>query len=107
MDQRAEEYLKKSGLLDSLSQESVKHFFIDLLKQYKAGKMPAEQISRILDELLSIHLYDSEIEINDSALLSAMEIARELNEVESGSIDHEEGIMKPLDIYLSENETNS
>lgn len=90
-----------------MTEKDVKIFFIDVMDDYRDKKLTASEVSKKIDEYLHEHIYTNEIEITESGLLSAMELACELNEVEEGSVDYEEGIRKPLNDYLAENARNS
>ena len=90
-----------------MTESDAKKFFIDLMSDYRDKKLTADEVSKKIDEYLHEYIYTNEIEITEPGLLSAMELARELNEAEEGSVDYEEGIRKPLNDYLSENASDS
>lgn len=104
MDQdQADAYIKDSGLLDDFTEENVKSFFRKEFERFESEEITAEQFSTVTDRLLNQHLYDLELKIEESALLTAMQMATEFNEVEKGTQDYNR-VVEPIREYLGSNE---
>lgn len=93
-------YLEESGVLKNLSESEAKNFFFDTFEKYKDGDLSKDDFAKIISELLYQHIYDQEVEIKDSGLISAMELSTELLEVDEKDSDFS-SVLDPIEEYIS------